>query len=61
MIKIDDTILFSFDTDKISDYVKECESDIMSTLIERNVSKGAKILEAGAGSGKWLLYLSKLG
>lgn len=56
---VNNTVIFSHQG-KLDDYVRECERDILWEIIKQHIPlNSSKILEAGAGSGKWLAFLSK--
>lgn len=58
---IEKTVIFDFSTAELSDLVESCKEDEMLSIIEKHVSSEAKILEAGAGSGKWVIFLDSIG
>ena len=58
---IEKTVIFDFSNATLSDLVESCKEDEMLYIIERHVSSGVKILEAGAGSGKWVIFLDSIG
>lgn len=58
---IEKTVIFDFSSAELSDLVESCKEDEMLFIIERHVSSGIKLLEAGAGSGKWVIFLDSIG
>lgn len=41
--------------------IAACEKDPASGIMQRIFPSGARLLEAGAGSGRWMIHLSKMG
>ena len=59
-MEVSKTVVFSHDGD-LADHIKGCEHDILWEIVQKHVQPGAKILEAGAGSGRWLAFLANHG
>lgn len=59
-MEVSKTVVFSHDGD-LADHIKGCEHDILCEIVQKHVQPGAKILEAGAGSGRWLAFLANHG
>ena len=59
-MEIRDTVLFTFEQD-IHALIAECEQDGVHRVLARYKPPGAKVLEAGAGSGRWLAFLASRG
>ena len=57
---ISPTVLFSFDG-HLEDYIKSCEQEVCWDLLQKYAEPGKKVLEAGAGTGRWLAFLSSRG
>lgn len=58
---IEKTVVFDFSNAQLNDLVESCKEEEMLPIIENHVLSGVKILEAGAGSGKWLVFLNSIG
>jgi len=57
---INKTVIFSFEGE-LTDYIESCERDPLWSIIRKHIPPRARILEAGAGSGKWLAFLHERG
>ncbi len=57
---VNETVVFSHEG-SLCDYVSECQEDILWRIIKHSIPPNANILEAGAGSGKWLAFLDGQG
>ncbi len=55
------TVVFSWDKIDLMDHIKGCEYDILWTILQKSLSPGCRFLEAGAGSGRWLAFLTSRG
>jgi len=58
---IEKTVIFDFSNVELSDLVESCKEDEMCHIVERYVSPEAKMLEAGSGSGRWVIFLDTIG
>jgi SAM-dependent methyltransferase len=56
-----DTVVFDFGGQAFDDLVAACERDILWTFIRARVRPRAAVLEAGAGSGRWVKFLADQG
>lgn len=56
-----DTVVFDFGGQSFEDLVAACERDRLWSLIRTHVPRGAAVLEAGAGSGRWVKFLHDRG
>lgn len=55
------TVAFDFTRANLQDLIAGCASDPLLAIVERWFAPGARVLEAGAGSGKWLKALDGRG
>lgn len=55
------TVVFSYENINLLDHIKGCEYDPLWEILQNHLKKGCMILEAGAGSGRWLAFLTSRG
>lgn len=58
---IEKTVLFDFTAQDLDLLIEGCAGDDLSGIVAELVPEGASVLEAGAGSGKWLKDLTEKG
>ncbi len=55
------TIVFDFSERDLAALIASCADDALMPILRAHVPIGGKVLEAGAGSGRWLKALAELG
>jgi len=55
------TVLFDFSERDLAALIASCADDPLMPILRAHVPPGAKVLEAGAGSGRWIKALHALG
>lgn len=55
------TVEFDFTQADLTELVAGCAADPLAAIIHRRIAPGSHVLEAGAGSGKWLKALADRG
>lgn len=58
---ISDTVVFDFTGHDLDSMVASCETDELMPFVRSLVPAGGTVLEAGAGSGRWVRALTSLG
>jgi ubiquinone/menaquinone biosynthesis C-methylase UbiE len=58
---ISDTVVFDFTGHDLQSMVASCETDELMPFVRALVPVGGSVLEAGAGSGRWVRALTSLG
>lgn len=58
---ISDTVIFDFTGQDLDSMVASCETDELMPFVRALVPAAGSILEAGAGSGRWVRALTSLG
>lgn len=58
---ISDTVIFDFTSHDLDSMVASCTTDELMPFVRAMVPAGGSILEAGAGSGRWVKALTDLG
>lgn len=56
-----DTVVFDFSDQPMEPMLDQCARDELWSEIQQRIAPGAAILEAGAGSGRWMKFLSDHG
>jgi len=55
------TVLFDFSERDLAALIASCADDPLMAMLRAHVPTGGKVLEAGAGSGRWIKALHELG
>lgn len=59
-VQVSKTVVFSHSGD-LAGHIQYCEHDVLWTIMQKHVRPNTKILEACAGSGRWIAFLRQHG